>query len=470
MQELADLQKMVDELKNTSSSNAKKEILASYPSVKKLLRYTFDTFKQYYLTSDNILKNWTSAQIAKAPNLFTASQRFSASTPNTSNTSKAYYANIFELLDALDGRKITGQAAITEVVSFINRRENIAYKDLILAIIDRDLKCRISDSIINKVWPNLIPVFSVALANSYWDNEDSVDFKKDVWYASRKLDGVRLLTIIDENGDIKTMSRNGKEFTTLSRLKEEIREVWPGLRSTVFDGEICIVDEEGDEHFDQIIRLVNKKDYTIPFPKYRVFDILTLNEFLAGTSTLTLSKRQARWESLTHTHSCMRDTTMLVPLDQWRVKDRAHMDEMFKEANDKNWEGLILRKDTTYLAKRSNDLLKVKAFKDAEYVVTRMGTGPFSIVKDGKETQETMMTQIYFNHTWKDDDGIERTTEVGSGSGFTIDQRREFYAHPEKIVGKTVTIKYFEETTDQYGNHSLRFPVVKAIYEDGRTA
>ncbi len=192
MSEFADLQQMVNELKNTSSSNEKKVILAKYPSTQKLLRYTFDTFKQYYVTSENILKNWSSAQIAKAPNLFGASFRASAAQPNPANTPKTvtkHYSNIFELLDALDAREITGQAAITEIVSFINRRDNIMYKDLILNILDRDLKCRVSTSIVNKVWPGLIPEFNVALANSYWDNEASVDFKKDTWFASRKLDG-----------------------------------------------------------------------------------------------------------------------------------------------------------------------------------------------------------------------------------------------------------------------------------------
>ncbi len=277
----------------------------------------------------------------------------------------------------------------------------------------------------------------------------------------------RLITIIDESGKIRCMSRNGKEFTTLTRLKEEIKELWPNLHHCVFDGEICIVDEEGDEHFDQIIRLVNRKDYTIAFPKYRVFDILNLDEFGSGTSKDILSARQSRWENFKK--SATRETTMLVPLDQWKVRNRAHMDEMFKEANDKNWEGLILRKDTTYVAKRSNDLLKVKSFQDREYVVTRIGTGPFSIVKDGKETSEMMLTQIYFNHEWKAEDGTTHVTEVGSGSGFTQDQRREFYAHPERIVGKVVKIKFFEETTDQNGNHSLRFPVVLQIYgDDGR--
>jgi hypothetical protein len=191
MSELADLQKMVNELKNTSSSNDKKEILSRYPECKKILYYTYNSFKQYYCSSENVLKSWASAQIAKGPNLFGSAQslRSASDHPNAANTPKNYYADLYQLLDALDDRKITGQKAISEIVSFISRKDNIAYKNLILDILDRDLKCRISSSIVNKVWPKLIPEFNTALANSYWDNEDKVDFAKDVWYASRKLDG-----------------------------------------------------------------------------------------------------------------------------------------------------------------------------------------------------------------------------------------------------------------------------------------
>jgi DNA ligase-1 len=406
-----------------------------------------------------VLKNWASSQIAKGPNLLGAAKslRASASSPNQANTPKSYYADLYELLDVLDKRTLSGQAAITEIVSFISRKENIKYKDLILDILDRDLKCRVSSSIINKVWPKFIPEFNTALANSYWDNEDAVDFGKDTWYASRKLDGVRLLTIIDEKGDIKTMSRNGKEFTSLTRLKEEIRELWPKLRSTVFDGEICIVDEEGDEHFDQIIRLVTRKDYTIPFPKYRVFDILTLDEFFSSTSKKILSERQARWDTMKRT----RDTTMIVPLDQWKVDSREMLDKLFAEATEKGWEGLILRRDTGYKGKRSNDLLKVKSFRDAEYIVEDVVMGPFQMVVGGKEVSEKVLASVVITH-----DG----NKVNVGSGFTIDQRREYYKNPKGIIGKTITVKYFEETTDQNGKHSLRFPIVKHIYEEERNA
>ena len=40
--------------------------------------------------------------------------------------------------------------------------------------------------------------------------------------------------------------------------------------------------------------------------------------------------------------------------------------------------------------------------------------------------------------------------------------------HPEELIGKTITVQYFEETTDKSGNISLRFPTCKMVYENGR--
>ena len=59
--------------------------------------------------------------------------------------------------------------------------------------------------------------------------------------------------------------------------------------------------------------------------------------------------------------------------------------------------------------------------------------------------------------------------DVGVGSGFDQAERRKYFKNPELIVGKTITVQYFEETLNQDGCHSLRFPVVKHIYENGRT-
>ena len=55
--------------------------------------------------------------------------------------------------------------AIAMVNAFINMNEE--YEDLIFSIIDRNMELRASASVINKVIPNCIPTFDVALATKY---------------------------------------------------------------------------------------------------------------------------------------------------------------------------------------------------------------------------------------------------------------------------------------------------------------
>ena len=56
---------------------------------------------------------------------------------------------------------------------------------------------------------------------------------------------------------------------------------------------------------------------------------------------------------------------------------------------------------------------------------------------------------------------------VKVGSGFSQEQRIKYMS--SDIIGKTITVQYFEETNNDKGGISLRFPTVKHIYENGRT-
>ena len=67
------------------------------------------------------------------------------------------------------------------------------------------------------------------------------------------------------------------------------------------------------------------------------------------------------------------------------VKDDEGLQFWSKKADEYGWEGVMLRKNTTYKGKRSKDLLKVKTFHDAEYTVEGVEMGPFRYVKDGAE-------------------------------------------------------------------------------------
>ena len=133
--------------------------------------------------------------------------------------------------------------------------------------------------------------------------------------------------------------------------------------------------------------------------------------------------------------------------------------ELIQESTDKGWEGLMLRADKPYKGKRSKDLLKYKAFSDAEYEVVDTEMGPFRYIKDGKECEETMLSSVIISH---------KDNLVGVGSGFSVEQRQEFYKNPKKIVGKVINVQYFEETKNQDGGISLRFPTFKYLYGDTR--
>ena len=69
----------------------------------------------------------------------------------------------------------------------------------------------------------------------------------------------------------------GKELTTLIKVKEAIEAT--GIVNTVFDGEICLVDESGNEDFQGIMKQLRRKDHQIENPAYMIFDMLNKSEF-----------------------------------------------------------------------------------------------------------------------------------------------------------------------------------------------
>ena len=428
MAELAITKKFIEESNSTNSNSDKLAVIEKYknqPDLLKVLQYTYDTFKQYGVTSANCKK------------------RSDLCMPFTP------YSSIFELLDALANRDLTGHDAIETVNGFVE--ENKLYEDIIWNIIDRNLKTRSTVSMINKVIPGLIPTFDVALAKAYDEKTQKKVNWEDGWFVSRKLDGVRCLTVIDMFGEVKFFSRQGKEFLTLDNLKKDIKAL--GLTNTVFDGEVCIVDENKNEDFAGIIKEIKRKDHTIQNPYYYIFDMLDLEDFNDKTSKDNFANR------LVNLRNTVEETRMVGILEQLECNDII-FDLMMEKSKKGGWEGLMLRKNSTYKGKRSDEILKVKQMFDDEYVVVDLENDYHRVIVDGQEIEEMMLKNVIIEH---------KGNRVQVGSGFSHEQRRHFYENPDEILGKQITVQYFEETTNKNGTHSLRFPVIKAVYENMRT-
>jgi DNA ligase-1 len=226
----------------------------------------------------------------------------------------------------------------------------------------------------------------------------------------------------------------------------------------VFDGEVCVVDENGAEDFQGIMKEIKRKDHTIQNPKYKVFDYLMLEEFDNQESKRNLSDRLGCFNMVYNTFG--KELKCIDVLGQWEVESEEHFQELVELATKNNWEGLILRKNCDYKGKRSNDLLKVKKFFDEEYIVKGVENSIHRIIIGGIEAEVEMLSNVIIEH---------KGCDVGVGSGFSQEERKLYFKNPERIIGKTITVQYFEETLNQDGCHSLRFPVVKHIYENGRT-
>ena len=289
---LKNLQNFIDESNSSNSNTDKLNVLKKYAQdneIRRILEYTYNTFKQYYVTS----KNCQNRSDLVAPQ----------------NT----YMDIFGLLDDLSDRNLTGHSAIQAVNAFV--RENAEHARLIWNILDRNLKTRSTTSTINKVIPGLIPTFYVALAEAYYDKTAKKVNLQDGWYMSRKLDGVRCIAILRKNGDVNFYSRAGNEFETLGNLKTELSRL---AQDIILDGEICMVDENGKEDFQGIIKEIKRKNHTIKRPKFLVFDALTHTEFMEQSSLRKFSERQAYLEGwFENYHS---ELFLTEQLDQIRIE------------------------------------------------------------------------------------------------------------------------------------------------------
>ena len=411
------IENFIEEMRATSSSTDKVQIIKeASPFVHKALEYTYNPFKQFYVTSKTCIKN--------------------------SHLKERHSLELFEVLDKLMNREVTGHDAI----KLVNGLED----ESIYKIIDKNLDIRAGDKVINKAVPGLIPTFSVALAKEY---DGKCDWQNDNWWASRKLDGVRCLAVVNYEGECTLYSRMGKELTTLNKVKEAIEAT--GIINTVFDGEICLIDENGNEDFQGVMKQLRRKDHQIENPAYMIFDMIHKPIFEEQEGGPILSERLRALRGFLTSRFINSD--ILRYTHQYVITDGRHFDKWGQLATDNKWEGFMLRKDVPYEGKRTKNLLKVKKFFDAEYEVIDFDIDDHEIVVNGRSETVPMLSQVWIEH---------KGHKVKVGSGWTHEQRLQYI--DGSIVGKVITVQYFEETKNDKGGISLRFPTVKIVHGDKR--
>lgn len=439
------IREIILEIRRTASSNAKREILDANKSdvLDLIFADTYDKSRNYYVKK--YCKDYEDGL-------------FSTLTLDDD------YGYFHERLEMLNNREYTGDMAIALIENTIAQYVP-EDREILHLIMERNLKIGIAMDSFNKVSDNAIDKFEVALAYNL-DKVKNVNPIDGTYYASRKLDGVRCIAIVDtEHGTVEFYSRQGKAFTSLGNLVTPLLTICDEyLGKLVFDGELCSVDDCGNEDFSQAVQKVTKKDTNAYDIKYCIFDIIPYKAFIAGKDTCEYAplfeNRYNMCKDMYYSHSTDPMVAKYVTiLEQELIESQEQFDKWSNLVNENGWEGFMLRKNAPYKAGRVKDLIKVKKFKDAEYIVKDITFGK-ACYNEGGMVEYDIVAGLVIEH---------KGNEVTVGSGLSKEQRIAWYADPSQIIGKTITVQYFEETTNKKDDKiSLRFPVLKYVYENER--
>lgn len=239
----------------------------------------------------------------------------------------------------------------------------------------------------------------------------------------RKLDGVRCIASVKG-----LFSRNGKAFPHLKTIKAEIQAI--GEEGILLDGELY----SDTLTFQEIVGLVKKE-------KLKAIDETKLNQihlcvYDVINTTLTNQERNAKLTNLFVKHSFK--YLRLLASEECPTRDQ--VGEFHARYVAEGYEGLMLRNKTGKyrIGVRSIDLQKYKEFEDGEYKVVGY--------KEGEGLEKGCV--IWICKTPKGQDFAVRPRG-------THEARAELFIDADSYVGKQLTVRYQELTTDGIP----RFPV-----------
>lgn len=349
-----------------------------------------------------------------------------------------------ELAQLLATRQLTGDDARSAIELALSASTQNQWNDWYRRILIKDLRCGVSEKTVNKVVKNAVPLFECMLAHDGANHEKKVKGAKLV---EPKLDGVRVLTIIDTAAQTVTQySRNGKVLENFGHITEGLlKHIDKFERSVVLDGEII------STSFQDLMKQVHRKsDADASDAVLMLFDMIPLNEFKNGKSTMGQKRRSALLKQFEDTFDKVGGIGIVpqTEIDLDTAVGEMQFMQFNKDAIDNGYEGIMIKDpNAIYECKRSVSWLKQKPFIEVSLSIVA--------VEEGTGKNEGRMGAIICEGV---DDG--KTIAVNVGSGFTDDQRAEFWADKESLVGQIVEVRADAATRSQDSEAvwSLRFP------------
>ena len=376
------------------------------------------------------------------------------STKKISKSVELFDSDIKSLADLLNylETQSTGKDIDVGIVQKYARSESNRNEDIynfILQIASKSVPLRIGIPTMNKFLieqnKQTIPDFSVQLSNNIDKLKQKDIDKLNNIYVTEKLDGVRTIAMwSSDNNSFKLFSRSGKEFTGFDDILNDLNNL---DKNFVYDGEMLIKEgsEKAEDSFRETMKIIGADNSDKSLVAFNIFDVIDNDGFSIGESKLSYKDRRDIIDSLPTTDNILTVPVLLIANDFEEIKDK------FNELVSGGAEGVMLNKaDSKYLSKRHNGILKYKQVYDSEGIVQGVFEG------SGEATGK--LGGIIVNY---------RDTTVRIGTGFTDQQRTEYWNNPNLIVGKLAQYRYTSVSHNQNNDEvSLRFARFISLRED----
>lgn len=411
------LHEIFQEVNSTSKRSEKEEILKKNdsPLIRLALDYTYNPYRQYHL--------------AKVPKI----KKF---LPDSESVDDQVWEGFFLVLDRLEEREVTGNAAIKEVVSFLETVDKDR-AEWMLRVLKKHLNIGMTANTANKVYGDMIPTFKVQLAKVFEEKRVS---KESLVATEPKLDGVRCIAV-SKNGVTTLYSRNGKSISDNYRdtIIRDIGNLTISGRipkEIVFDGELMGSD------FTQTVSQFRKKtgaDTSDHF--YHIFDWMPYEDWISQKSTLTCQETRERLEDMS-----LESQSRFLRVVKRDIVSPDKVKTMHDIYVSQGYEGVMIKTlHTKYKFGRGFNVTKLKAFFDADLEVVRFEEG------DGKYSGSLGAIVVK-----------NKGVLVNVGSGFSDEERKMIWDDRSNFRGMIAEVRYQEETPDG----SLRFPTFRGWRSD----
>lgn len=362
---------------------------------------------------------------------------------NTDGQKLIFFNDIFECCEHLSRLRSMDDATLRQIKTLLDMKyPEQEEKELYMQLLSKTVRLGITGKTINKIIPNLIPEWEVQQA--YPVDKYPLKTGTEFWL-TQKLNGARA-TLYEG----QLLARSGMPYKGLEHITEALS--WLRVAGFVVDGELTLRDKgslSDNEAFRVATGVLNSDSVNKTVICYTIFDMIPVKDFDALKPQVTYKYRRDILNQFAERIADTDGAVKVLPV-LYHGTDQSKIEELLEQMVREDKEGLMINTDAPYRRTRHKGILKVKRFYTMDLPIIRCeeGTGRLS------------GTLGAFVLKYKEN-------EVKVGSGFTDEQREQFWNNRDDMEGLLCEVKYKEISQDKgTGLESLQFPVFVGIRTD----